>query len=133
MHAPHKENRIAIRTDQMSINASVSRDGLDWTDVVGSDISETGFGFISTDKFPPGLEIRVDGEVCYLELSKNISCKIKIMSCCKAGNENFRYGASFVDMAHNQQVELGAFIEQVVARLPKLLSTPTFLDDTLGG
>ena len=94
MQAPHKENRIAVRTDQMSIHASVSHDGLDWIDVIGSDISETGLGFICNEKYPPGLELKLDGEVCYLELSKDISCKIKIMSCCKAATK-------ITDMVHH--------------------------------
>ena len=116
-----QEKRISVRTDLLGVEARVSNDGENWTQIHARDISDSGMGFTADKELAAGAQLTLEGLVSDHVKRLDLGCEMGIIFAGKTPEGKFLYGGKFLNFTKQQQTELSIFIEMMVTKYPPLL------------
>ena len=116
-----QEKRIAVRTQLLSVHASITDDeGLGWSSISVKDISSGGLRFISKKELPLNSRLKFEGDVSDYVRSMDITCDVQLVFCEKT-EQGYLCGARFLNLSVAHRTGLSIFIELMVTRHPDLM------------
>ena len=116
---PTNQRRASVRTNLLSVNASLSSDEVNWHEITANDISATGIGFVSQLDLQPGDKLKLVGEAFDHTHTQDISCETTIIFKASE-SDGYLYGACFCKMDKKNKTELAVFIDKAITKYPSL-------------